>query len=147
MKALLSKYKNYFTFFILLILLISIKVSNPSFVKSISFISFDLYQKIFPLEKNVIEDLITDEECQHFVNASNSKLERAKTIGGKDGIYHENRTGSNCWIAHNHSEVTTNLGQRISDLVGFLRKLPLRVFRCSIFFIRSITSWQVKETL
>ena len=67
----------------------------------------------------VIEDFITDEECQHFVNASNSKLERAKTIGGKDGIYHENRTGSNCWIAHNHSEVTTNLGQRIADLVGF----------------------------
>jgi len=67
----------------------------------------------------VIEDFITDEECQHFVNASDSKLERAKTIGGKDGIYHENRTGSNCWIAHNHSEVTTNLGQRIADLVGF----------------------------
>ena len=67
----------------------------------------------------VIEDFITDEECQHFVNASNSKLERAKTIGGKDGIYHENRTGSNCWIAHNHSEVATNLGQRIADLVGF----------------------------
>ncbi len=70
----------------------------------------------------VIEDFITDEECQHFVNASDSKLERAKTIGGKDGIYHENRTGSNCWIAHNHSEVTTNLGQRIADLVGFQLK-------------------------
>ena len=60
MKALLSKYKNYFTFFILLILLISIKVSNPSFVKSISFISFDLYQKIFPLEKNETEVVIID---------------------------------------------------------------------------------------
>lgn len=67
----------------------------------------------------VIEDFITDQECQHFVSASDSKLERAKTIGGKDGIYHENRTGSNCWIAHNHSEVATNLGQRIADLVGF----------------------------
>ena len=60
MKALLLKYKNYFTFFILLILLISIKVSNPSFVKSISFISFDLYQKIFPLEKNETEVVIID---------------------------------------------------------------------------------------
>ena len=67
----------------------------------------------------VIEDFITDEECSHFVNASDSKLQRAKTIGGKDGIYHENRTGSNCWIAHNHSNVTTNLGQRIADLIGF----------------------------
>ena len=67
----------------------------------------------------VIEDFITDEECSHFVNASDSKLQRAKTIGGKDGIYHENRTGSNCWIAHNHSNVTTDLGQRIADLIGF----------------------------
>ena len=67
----------------------------------------------------VIEDFITDEECSHFVNASDTKLQRAKTIGGKDGIYHENRTGSNCWIAHNHSNVTTDLGQRIADLIGF----------------------------
>ena len=51
----------------------------------------------------VIEDFITDEECKHFVAASDSKLERAKTIGGKDGIYHENRTGSNCWLPHSHS--------------------------------------------
>ena len=67
----------------------------------------------------VIEDFISDEECTHFVNASNTKLQRAKTIGGKDGIYHENRTGSNCWIDHNHSNATTDLGQRIADLIGF----------------------------
>ena len=67
----------------------------------------------------VIEDFNTDEECSQFENASDTKLQRAKTIGGKDGIYHENRTGSNCWIAHNHSNVTTDLGQRIADLIGF----------------------------
>ena len=55
-----SKYRNYITFFILLILLISIKISNPSFVKSISFISFDLYQKIFPLKKSETEVVIID---------------------------------------------------------------------------------------
>ena len=60
MKAWLLKYGNYITFFILLFLLISIKISNPSFVKSISFISFDLYQKIFPLEKNETEVVIID---------------------------------------------------------------------------------------
>jgi len=67
----------------------------------------------------VIEDFITDEECLHFVNASDSKLQRAKTIGGKEGIYHENRTGSNCWVAHNHSDITNDLGKRIADLIGF----------------------------
>ena len=60
MKAWLLKYGNYITFFILLFILISIKISNPSFVKSISFISFDLYQKIFPLEKNETEVVIID---------------------------------------------------------------------------------------
>ena len=60
MKLFLSKYKNYFTFITLLIFLISIKIANPSFVKSISFISFDLYQKIFPLEKNETDVVIID---------------------------------------------------------------------------------------
>lgn len=70
----------------------------------------------------VIEDFISSDECDHFVEASDSKLERAKTIGGKDGIYHENRTGSNCWIPHSHSTTTREVGQRIADLIGF----PLR---------------------
>ena len=60
MQVFLSKYKNFITFFILLLLLISIKITNPSFVKSISFISFDLYQKTFPLEKNETEVVIID---------------------------------------------------------------------------------------
>ena len=60
MDAWFSKYRNYITFFILLTLLISIKISNPSFVKSISFISFDLYQKIFPLKKSETEVVIID---------------------------------------------------------------------------------------
>lgn len=67
----------------------------------------------------VIEDFISEEECDHFVNASKTKLERAKTIGGKDGIYHKNRTGSNCWIPHNQSSITNEVGKRIADLIGF----------------------------
>ena len=40
----------------------------------------------------VIENFISDEECEHIKNVSDGNLERAKTIGGKDGIYHLNRT-------------------------------------------------------
>ena len=40
---------------IILILLVSLKINNPSFVKSISYLSFDLYQKIFTLNKNLIQ--------------------------------------------------------------------------------------------
>tara|TARA_Y100000996_G_scaffold313743_2_gene249951 strand:+ start:1806 stop:3827 length:2022 start_codon:yes stop_codon:yes gene_type:complete len=37
-----------------------LKISNPSFIKSISFISFDLYQKVFPLEKRETDVIIID---------------------------------------------------------------------------------------
>ena len=60
MRALLLKYKNYLIFFVLLILLIALKIFNPSFIKSISFISFDLYQKVFPLQKQDSEVVIID---------------------------------------------------------------------------------------
>ena len=70
----------------------------------------------------VIENFVSEEECDHFVNQSKDKLERAKTIGGKDGIYHEKRTGTNCWILHAHSETSKAIGDRVAELIGF----PLR---------------------
>ena len=52
MKEILQKNLNYLVFFGLLILLIFLKIINPSFIKSISFLSFDLYQKVFAEKKN-----------------------------------------------------------------------------------------------
>ena len=60
MHNLLDKYKNYITFFILLFFLIGLKTANPSFVKSISFLSFDLYQKAIPLKKESSKVVIVD---------------------------------------------------------------------------------------
>ncbi len=51
MKAFIQKNLNYLVFFILLILLISLKIFNPAFIKSVSYLSFDLYQKIFVQKK------------------------------------------------------------------------------------------------
>ncbi len=51
MKTYLLNHLNYITFSILLVILIAIKIINPSFVKSISYLSFDLYQKIFAENK------------------------------------------------------------------------------------------------
>ena len=51
MKTYLSKYTNYIVFLILLLILIVIKIINPSFVKSVSYLSFDLYQKVFVKKK------------------------------------------------------------------------------------------------
>ncbi len=60
MKALLLKYTNYLIFFVLLILLIALKILNPSFIKSISYLSFDLYQKVFTLDKKDSNVVIID---------------------------------------------------------------------------------------
>ena len=60
MKTLFLKYKNYLIFLVLLILLIVLKITNPTFIKSISFLSFDLYQKVFPLEKRETDVIIID---------------------------------------------------------------------------------------
>ena len=60
MKALLLKYTNYLIFFVLLILLIALKILNPSFIKSISYLSFDLYQKVFTLDKQDSNVVIID---------------------------------------------------------------------------------------
>ena len=60
MHNLLYKYKNYITLFVLLFFLIALKTVNPGFVKAISFLSFDLYQKTFPLKKESSEVVIID---------------------------------------------------------------------------------------
>ena len=59
MKTYLLKYLNYIIFSILLIILIAIKIINPSFVKSISYLSFDVYQKVF-VENKDSEVIIID---------------------------------------------------------------------------------------
>ncbi len=52
MKAYLQKNTNYFIFFAILLLLISLKIINPPFIKSVSYLSFDLYQKVFAKKKD-----------------------------------------------------------------------------------------------
>ncbi len=59
MKTFFRKNTNYVVFLIILILLITLKVINPSFIKSVSYLSFDLYQKIFA-EKKDTEVVIID---------------------------------------------------------------------------------------
>ena len=52
MKAFLQKNTNYFIFFAILLLLISLKIINPPLIKSVSYLSFDLYQKVFVKKKD-----------------------------------------------------------------------------------------------
>ena len=60
METLISKYKNYLIFLLILILLIILKSFNPNYIKSISFLSFDMYQKVFPIKKQDSNVVIID---------------------------------------------------------------------------------------
>ncbi len=60
MKSFVFKNINYLSYIFILFLLIILKISNPSFIKSVSFLSFDLYQKVFPLRKQNSEVIIVD---------------------------------------------------------------------------------------
>jgi CHASE2 domain-containing sensor protein len=51
-KTFVRKNLNYIVFLNILILLITLKAINPSFIKSVSYLSFDLYQKVFVEEKD-----------------------------------------------------------------------------------------------
>jgi len=51
-EAFVKKNLNYLIFLLLLTLLIFLKILNPAFIKSVSYLSFDLYQKIFAQEKD-----------------------------------------------------------------------------------------------
>ena len=66
MKAILLKYKNYLIFLLILTLLILLKTFNPNFIKSISFLSFDLYQKVIPLRKQDSQVIIIDIDEKKF---------------------------------------------------------------------------------
>ena len=52
----IEKYKNYISFFFILIFLVLLRIHNPEFIKSVSNISFDTYQKIF--KYNEVQDRI-----------------------------------------------------------------------------------------
>jgi prolyl 4-hydroxylase len=65
-----------------------------------------------------IDDVITKEECEHFINLAKPNLKRACVSDTKQGTISQGRTGSNYWIRHSNDEVTLRVGQRIASIVN-----------------------------
>jgi prolyl 4-hydroxylase len=63
-------------------------------------------------------NILSDEECQHFIDISRKSLKRALVSQNDKGIVSIGRTGSNTWILHDHDEITKKIGERIANLVG-----------------------------
>ena len=83
-----------------------------------------------PIAKNVlhqdpliytIDDYISREECDHFIDVSKKHLKQAYVSDVKQGQTSAGRTGTNHWVRHSTDDTTTKVGQRIASVVG----LPL----------------------
>lgn len=67
------------------------------------------------------DNVLNEEECQHFIKISKDSLQRALVSDETKGVVSTGRTGSNTWIPHDHDKITMAVGKRICKLVG----LPL----------------------
>ena len=65
-----------------------------------------------------IDNYLTHDECDHFINVSKDKLKRAFVSDTKTGMLSGGRTGSNYWLRHHNDSTTLEVGERISKDVG-----------------------------
>ena len=63
-------------------------------------------------------NILTDEECSHFIEISKDKLQRALVSEKNGGVTSNGRTGSNTWIPHDYDEITYNVGKRIANIAN-----------------------------
>ena len=66
-----------------------------------------------------IDNFITDEECDHFINLSKNKLQRAFVADDAGPSISSGRSGQNYWIPHLTDTITKTVADRISDLVDY----------------------------
>ena len=66
----------------------------------------------------VYDDIISEQECQHFIKISQESLKRSLVSDSQKGFFSDGRTSSNTWIKHDHDQITKNVGERIAKIVG-----------------------------
>ena len=70
----------------------------------------------------VVNDFLSNDECNAFIEASQGKLEPSTVISPDKHIQHESRTSENCWIEHDANEIVHEVSKRLSILV----QMPIR---------------------
>jgi prolyl 4-hydroxylase len=66
----------------------------------------------------VFEDFLVLSEIEHLLEAAEPKLQKALVSAAHGGVKSAGRSGSNCWIPHDHSLVTQAIASRVAALVG-----------------------------
>ena len=66
-----------------------------------------------------IDNILTDEECQHFINLSKDKFGRALVTTDDGSVVSKQRSGQNYWMCHDHDEIVFKVAKKISELVNY----------------------------
>lgn len=66
----------------------------------------------------LFDDFASAAECAALRSAAQQGLAPAEVSGSTGGYLSKGRSGSNCWLPHDHSPTLLALAQRISALVG-----------------------------
>ena len=64
----------------------------------------------------VVEDFISDDECEAFINATKNQLQRATVIGLDKERHLQDRTNSFAWLAHDADDLIHEASKRLSIL-------------------------------
>ena len=70
----------------------------------------------------VVDDFISEDECQEFINCSKDKLQPATVIGLKEEQKLQDRTNEFAWLEHHANETIHEVSKRLSILV----QMPIR---------------------
>lgn len=83
-----------------------------------------VFRKTVMCESPLVEEhynVLTHDECDHFIEISKKDLKRALVSDNTNGVISQGRTGSNTWLKHDHDKITKRVAERIAKIVG----LPL----------------------
>lgn len=70
----------------------------------------------------VVDDFISEDECQEFINCSKDKLQPATVVGLKEEQKLQDRTNEFAWLEHDANESIHEVSKRLSILV----QMPIR---------------------
>ena len=70
----------------------------------------------------VVDDFISEDECQEFINCSKDKLQPATVVGLKEEQKLQDRTNEFAWLEHHANELIHEVSKRLSILV----QMPIR---------------------
>tara|TARA_Y100000992_G_scaffold66097_1_gene40826 strand:+ start:4147 stop:6189 length:2043 start_codon:yes stop_codon:yes gene_type:complete len=65
-----------------------------------------------------INNIISDEECNHMINIATPNLVDSVVSDDKGGYVSKGRTSKTSWILHNYDNITKSIAERIAKIVG-----------------------------